>query len=137
MVNYLLDTNICIRFLTGRSDSILQHLKALNPGQIRLCSIVRSELAYGAWKSSRPLENFSKQMAFCNRFISLPFDDRAAEECGRIRAELSSTGNVIGPWDLQIAAIALVNAVTLVTHNTREFSRVIGLSLEDWESSER
>jgi tRNA(fMet)-specific endonuclease VapC len=102
--------------------------------QIRLCSIVRSELAYGAWKSSRPPENFSRQMIFCDRFISFPIDDRAAEECGRIRAELSSTGNIIGSWDLQIASIAIVNKVVLITHNTSEFFRVTGLALDDWES---
>lgn len=136
MVIYLLDTNTCIQFLTGRSDSVMAHMKSLHPSQIRLCSIVRSELAYGALKSSRPLDNFSKQMNFCNRFISLPFDDRDAEECGKIRAGLSSAGKIIGPWDLQIAAIALVNRVTLVTHNTREFSRIAGLALEDWEISD-
>jgi tRNA(fMet)-specific endonuclease VapC len=133
MVTYLLDTNTCIRYLTGRSESVLNRIKSLRPVQIRLCSIVRSELAYGAWKSSHPLENFSRQMTFCNRFISLPFDDRAAEECGRIRAELSISGLLIGSWDLQIAAIALVNNTTLVTHNTGEFARISGLTLEDWE----
>jgi tRNA(fMet)-specific endonuclease VapC len=134
MVNYLLDTNTCIRYLTGRSESILDRMKSLLPAQIHLCSIVRSELAYGAWKSSRPLENFSRQMTFCNRFNSFAFDDRAAEECGRIRAELSSTGLIIGSWDLQIAAIAITNSVILVSHNTGEFTRISGLSLEDWES---
>ena len=133
MVNYLLDTNTCIRYLTGRSETILNQMKSLQPSQVRLCSIVRSELAYGAWRSSRPLENFSRQMTFCNRFISFSFDDSAAEECGRIRAELSSTGRIIGSWDLQIAAIAITNSATLVTHNTGEFSRIAGLSLVDWE----
>jgi tRNA(fMet)-specific endonuclease VapC len=136
MVNYLLDTNTCIRYLTGRSETILNQMKSLRPSQVRLCSIVRSELAYGAWKSSRPLENFSRQMTFCNRFISFPFDDNATEECGRIRAELSSTGRIIGSWDLQIAAIALTNTATLVTHNTGELSRIAGLSLVDWEQHE-
>lgn len=133
MVNYLLDTNTCIRYLTGRSESILKQMKSLRPSQIRLCSIVRSELAYGAWKSSRLLENFTRQMTFCNRFFSFPFDDSAAEECGRIRAELSSTGRIIGSWNLQIAAISITNTATLVTHNTGEFSRIPGLSLVDWE----
>ena len=65
--------------------------------------------------------------------MSLPFDDRAAEEYGKIRAHLSSAGTLIGPNDLIIAATALAHACTVVTRNTREFSRVPGLLLEDWE----
>jgi tRNA(fMet)-specific endonuclease VapC len=65
--------------------------------------------------------------------MSLPFDDRAAEEYGKTRAHLSSMGTLIGPNDLIIAATALAHGCTLVSHNTREFSRVPGLLLEDWE----
>ncbi len=69
---------------------------------------------------------------FLAQFISLPFYDLAAEMYGRIRADLAAKGTPIGPNDLMIAAIALVNSCTVVTHNTREFSRVVGLRLEDW-----
>ncbi|MDP1709482.1 MAG: PIN domain-containing protein, partial [Candidatus Komeilibacteria bacterium] len=64
---------------------------------------------------------------------SLPFDGNAAREFGEIRAYLARQGTPIGPYDLQIAAIAKVHDLILVTHNTREFSRVLGLRLEDWE----
>jgi tRNA(fMet)-specific endonuclease VapC len=57
-----------------------------------------------------------------------------ARRCAELRAELEANGNVIGPHDLQIAAIALQHQLTLVTHNSREFSRVAGLQLEDWEA---
>jgi tRNA(fMet)-specific endonuclease VapC len=67
------------------------------------------------------------------RFGSLPFDDRAAEEYGKLRAHLMALGSPIGPNDLMIASIALANQLTLVTHNTTEFSRVPGLVLEDWQ----
>src|SRR5437016_13074261 len=70
------------------------------------------------------------------QFVSLPFDDRAAEEYGKLRAHLAALGTPIGPNDLLIAAIALANRLTLVTHNTVEFSRVPGLVLED-RSEER
>jgi tRNA(fMet)-specific endonuclease VapC len=66
---------------------------------------------------------------------NLPFDDFAAEIYGRIRAELEAAGMLIGPYDMMIAAIALANDLTLVTHNTREFGRVAGLKIEDWEIS--
>jgi tRNA(fMet)-specific endonuclease VapC len=66
------------------------------------------------------------------QFLTIPFDDAAAEEYGKLRAYLSA-GDVIGPNDLMIAAIALAHSVTLVTHNTSEFSRAPGLMLEDWQ----
>ena len=67
--------------------------------------------------------------------MSLPFDDLAAEAYGRIRARLEQAGQLIGPNDLLIAAIAVAHQVTLVTHNTREFQRVEGLQIDDWEAS--
>jgi len=75
----------------------------------------------------------SNQQRFLAAFVSLPFDDRAADAYGRIRAALASAGTPIGPNDLLIASIAEANGVMLVTHNTSEFSRVPGLSLDDWE----
>lgn len=68
-----------------------------------------------------------------NQFISLPFDDFAANTFGIIRSQLEIRGMPIGAYDLQIAAIALANNLILVTHNTRELERVQGLQLEDWE----
>ncbi len=65
--------------------------------------------------------------------MSLPFDDDAAEVFARIRFHLESRGMVIGPYDLQIASIALVHQLTVVTHNVAEFGRVPGLTVEDWE----
>jgi len=70
---------------------------------------------------------------FLNPFTSLPFDDQCARRCAELRAELEAKGNVIGPHDLQIAAIALQHQLILVTHNSREFNRIAGLKLEDWE----
>jgi len=67
------------------------------------------------------------------QFDSVPFDDAAAEAYGRLRAHLTTTGQLIGPNDLLIAAIALANGLTLVTHNTAEFSRVPGLVIDDWQ----
>jgi tRNA(fMet)-specific endonuclease VapC len=63
----------------------------------------------------------------------LSFDDAAADVYAGIRHHLESQGTPIGPYDLQIAAIALADGCTLVTHNTTEFSRVPRLVLEDWE----
>ena len=70
---------------------------------------------------------------FFDGFASLPFDDRAAEAYGTIRADLERQGTPIGPNDLLIAAIGLASGAILVTHNSREFGRVAGLKTEDWE----
>ena len=132
---YLLDTNTCIKYLTGRSEPIRQRLEATRPQDIVVCSVVKAELFYGAMKSQNPGANFAKQRQFLKRFVSLPFDDSAAEAYGRLRARLERLGQVIGPNDLLIAAIAVAHHVTLVTNNTREFQRVDNLPLDDWEAS--
>jgi len=133
-VNYLLDTNACIEFLNGTSPSLIETMHAHSPSELALCSVVKAELLFGARNSQRVEENLSTLEDFFRPFESFPFDDRSAEIYGRIRAELSADGDVIGPNDLQIAAIARANDLTLVTHNTDEFSRVPELDLEDWQS---
>lgn len=133
-MTYLLDTNSCINYLNGRSEKIRQKLEQLNPVEIALCSVVKAELFYGAAKSAKPEKNLDKINHFVARFVSLPFDDQAAEAYGPIRTRLERMGALIGPSDLLIAAIGVSNAITIVTHNTREFSRVDGLKLEDWEA---
>jgi len=132
-MKYLLDTNVCIRYLNGRSESVRRHVESLHPKNIVLCSVVKAELSYGAMKSANPARNIQNQKKFTNRFVSLPFDDDAAEIYGRIRSELEKSGRPIGPNDFMIAAVALNHDVTLVTHNTREFGRVKYLKMTDWE----
>ena len=132
-MSYLLDTNTCIRYLNGQSENVRKQLESKLPEDIVLCSVVKAELFYGARKSAKPEENLQKVNRFLERFASLPFDDKASEEYGEIRSKLEKTGTPIGPNDLLIAAISLVNDVTLVTHNTKEFGRVEGLKIEDWE----
>lgn len=132
---YLLDTNVCIRYLNGSSEGVLRHLNSLRPEEVAVCSVVKAELYFGAMRSTKPVTTQDLQRRFLERFVSLAFDDPAAEAYGRIRAELTSRGTIIGPNDLMIAAIALANNLTLVTHNSEEFGRVPGLRTEDWEAS--
>jgi tRNA(fMet)-specific endonuclease VapC len=114
-MRYLLDTNVCIRYLNGRSEGVRQQLTQKKPEEIVLCSIVKAELFYGALKSRKPESNLKKQRRFVERFASLPFNDEAAETYSQVRADLEKIGKPIGPNDLLIAAIALANEVTLVT----------------------
>lgn len=132
-MRYLLDTNVCVVYLNGRSASVREQLLATPVEEIAVCSVVKAELFYGACRSNNPKRTLERQQAFLARFVSLPFEDEAALLAGQIRAKLASAGTPIGSYDLQIAAIALTNNLTLVTHNTREFERVDGLQIEDWE----
>lgn len=130
---YLLDSNCCIRYLKG-NPGVIHRLSSLPPSDIAVCSVVKAELFYGAMRSNDPTRTGRVQQRFLEQFVSLPFDDQAGLIHGRIRAHIAALGTPIGPYDLQIAAIALANNLTLVTHNTREFSRVEGLQIEDWEA---
>lgn len=132
-MKYSLDTNTCIRYLNGRSEAVRRKLPTVPAQEIIVCSIVRGELAYGAAKSQTPAQSAAKQQRFLAPYASLAYEDRAAAEFGRIRAALEALGTPIGPYDLQIAAIAIVHGLILVTHNTNEFGRIAGLMLEDWE----
>ena len=131
---YLLDTNSCINILNDSSGPATRKLRQHFPSEICLCSVVKGELLYGARRSNRVVENLHLLHRFFEPFICLPFDDSCAEQYGVIRADLSQQGALIGPNDLMIAATALANGMTLVTHNLREFSRVPDLLIEDWES---
>ena len=133
---YLLDTNTCIGVLTNRSLSTIERLRARDSSEICLCSVVKAELLYGARKSERVAENLRLLAEFFAPFVCLPFDDRCAENYGLIRAGLEKSGTPIGPNDLMIAAIAWTHDRTLITHNTGEFSRVVGLKVEDWQEEE-
>ena len=134
-MTYLLDTNACVRILNGSSTHLEEQLRSRSPTEIALCSVVKAELYFGARKSERQAENLRLVDHFFSVLSSFPFDDRCAETYGAIRTELERSGTPIGPNDLLIAATAITNELILVTHNTREFERVVGLQLEDWETA--
>lgn len=130
---YLPDTNVWIHHLNPASSIVKAKLASYPPSQIALCDVVKSELYYGAYKSSRRDANLALLETLFSEFSSFTFDGEAARMFGQIRADLARKGTPIGPYDSQIAAIALANDCTLVTHNIGEFSRVDSLKLEDWE----
>jgi tRNA(fMet)-specific endonuclease VapC len=132
-MTYLLDTDTCVAHLRRpERTTIADRLASCGPLGVALCSIVKAELLYGALRSRKAAENLARLQDFFSQFTSLPFDDAAAVAYGRIRSELAARGTPIGPNDLMIAAVALANDLTLVTHNTDEFGRVAGLKLDDW-----
>ncbi len=135
-MKHLLDTNAWVAYLRGKDAGLIRRLNQVNPDSITLCSIVVAELIHGAHKSGPAYyeANLDLIAQLRLKFDCLPFDEPAAAEWGRIRHELEQKGLLIGPHDLLIAAIALASNLILVTHNTREFSRVPGLKIEDWQS---
>jgi tRNA(fMet)-specific endonuclease VapC len=132
-VTYLLDTNVWVAFLRSPSSPVVSRLHPERPGEVCVCSVVVAELYYGCLRSANPAANRGKVEVLMQPYRSLPFDDAAAEQYAVIRRHLEVLGATIGPYDLQIAAIALANGCTLVTHNTAEFGRIPGLPLEDWQ----
>jgi tRNA(fMet)-specific endonuclease VapC len=133
-VKYLLDTNTCVHFLRhGAKSPVAARLAGVGPGDAVLGSVVVGELLFGALRSRDVVKNLAAVRAFAAGFRPVPFDDRAAEEYAKVRADLAAKGTPVGPNDLLIAAITLANGLILVTHNTTEFSRVLGLTLDDWQ----
>lgn len=135
-MQYYIDTNICIsciRESTGTED-IGYHF-ILHEDDIRIPSVVAAELMHGAFKSKRQKEGLRETEEFLADFEVVPFDYPAAIEYGKIKTTLEHKGLVIGPNDLLIAATVLSRKGTLITNNTKEFSRIEGLMLEDWTAA--
>jgi tRNA(fMet)-specific endonuclease VapC len=130
-VRYLLDTNTWIFYLKRAGSPVEMRLRRTAASDIAVCSVVWAELLHGARKYEKRDERAARIERTLGPFRSLPFGDVAARRYAEIRDSLERRGEIIGPNDLLIAAIALIHNLTLVTNN-REFSRVQGLSIEDW-----
>lgn len=120
--------------MRGRDTRIRDRLASHPPATIRICSVVVSELVYGAFRSADPNRDYSAVREFLRPYVVLPFTETAAEMAGILRARLAQKGTPIGPYDIQIATTAVTENCTLVTHNVGEFSRVPSLRIEDWLS---
>lgn len=129
---YLLDTNICIYIINKNPLKVVEHIKTLKPHQIKLSSISLGELEYGVSKSKDRDRNRNALVHFASAFDIIEFNDDDAEVYGLIRAELEKKGQVIGPYDMQLAAQAITRDLILVTNNISEFSRISNIKLENW-----
>ncbi|MCQ8105754.1 type II toxin-antitoxin system VapC family toxin [Methylomonas sp. SURF-2] len=128
---FALDTNTVIYFFKG-IGKVASRLFSLPPHEIALPAVVLYELQVGIAKSSSPEKRSNQLNELLTVVRVLPFTEHEAAITARIRASLEKAGTPIGPLDMMIAGIALANQATLVTHNTKEFSRIDGLQLEDW-----
>jgi len=128
----MLDTNICIYIIKQKPPVVLEHFRDYQVGDIAISSITLAELRYGVAKSHYREKNAKALDEFILPLEILPFDEEATTTYGEIRAALEKAGTPIGSMDLLIAAHATSLGATLVTNNTREFSRVPGLTVVDW-----
>ena len=131
MIDYLLDTNICIHALKGRSPSLVRQFNTFD-GRMAISDVTLFELCYGAEKYAEPATRFAVIEAFAARLDILAFDSRAVRHAGQIRAVLERQGRMIGAYDVMTAGIARAQGLVLATNNLREFERVEGLRLEQW-----
>ena len=131
-MRYLLDTDICIYYIKGIQPSVRENLHRHSASDIVVSAIAKCEMYAGSGGSDNPARSRAAQDWFLRHFLSLPFDDHAADKYGEVFAGLKRSGNLISKTDIQIAAIALTHNLVLVTHNVRHFSRVPNLQIEDW-----
>jgi tRNA(fMet)-specific endonuclease VapC len=130
-MRWLLDANAVIGLLRDGGSRLARRVRQENPADVAISAIVAHELFYGAFKSNRATRNVALVDAL--QFPVIEFDKEDARQAGQIRAFLSAGGIGIGPYDALIAGQAVARDMILVTHNTREFRRVPGLRIEDWE----
>ena len=134
MLKYLLDTNIVIYVLKRRPQQVLEIFNT-NASRMAISSITLSELIYGAEKSSNVDKNLEAIEEFISHLEVLPYDAKASQHYGQIKAALEKRGEIIGENDIHIAAHAISQGLILVTNNLREFKRVPNLALENWVDS--
>ncbi len=133
---YLPDTNAFSCYLRGRDEQLSRRMREAFEG-IHLSAVVVAELEYGASKRPDLPRIRTRLDALLDLMPILDFDRTDAAFYGRIRAHLANlkpNAQPIGPHDLMIAAQAMRRGATVVTNNTAEFRRVLGLVVEDWQS---
>lgn len=128
---FALDTNTLIYYFK-KMGNVTANLLQVSPKDIVVPSIVVYELEFGIAKSTSPQKRTEQLSVFLSAVNILPFDMAEAKIAALIRVDLEKQGQPIGYYDVLIAATALANHTTLVTHNTKEFSRIKELQLTDW-----
>ena len=131
---YFLDSNVLIDYLKGTNIHVMEALKGMSPMDVKIPSIIEAELMFGIYGGVDVEFRIRKLEELISSFEIIPFDDSAARIYGKIRAEMRSNGTMIGPNDLLIASTVLSRGGILVTSNTKEFSRIRGLIIENWRS---
>jgi tRNA(fMet)-specific endonuclease VapC len=133
MNRYLLDTNALSSLVHRSSGAVRQRILGLPEGAVVTSPIVLCEVRFGLEKRNSAALN-ERVRKTLNAVEVLPFSPGFPDVYGKLRATLEGAGTPLGAMDLLIAAHALSEGVTLVTANVREFGRVPGLQVENWET---
>ncbi len=131
-MRYLLDTNICIYLIKKRPSEVLERFRQHSPQDVAISTITFFELQYGVEKSQYRQRSEDALSKFFMTLNLIDLDRDSAIEAAVIRGQLEKKGLPIGPYDLLIAGLAKSRDMVLVTNNTKEFERVVGLELENW-----
>ena len=133
-MKYMLDTNVCIHIMKNKPLSVMERFRQHESSDVCISSITYAELCHGIDKSRNRDQNRLAVSVFLAGIQIIPGDARAAIQFGSLCTRLELAGTPIGVMDTLIASHALSLGLTVVTNNTREFSRVPGLPVEDWVS---
>lgn len=128
----MLDTDTASYVIKGRSPSIDNHLRNLDPGQVCISAVTRVELRFGVRRLSGATGLAAEVELFLSGIHTLPWDDIAADYFADVRVALERRGTPIGIMDSMIAAHARALKATLVTNNVKHFRLVKGLAVENW-----
>ena len=129
---YLLDTNTCAYFISGKYPRVTKRFYACEPNEICISSITAAELAYGVENSARAAANRVNLEDFLRLVQVLPWNKNAMWHYARQKTRLWKAGTKIGELDLLLGSQALALEAAFVTNNMREFKRLHGLRLENW-----
>ena len=130
-MRYIVDSDILIYFLK-KHPQVTQKFEATDPGQIGTTIINYAELLFGAYNSAKVQQNLSSIKSFLETISIINFDKNAGEIFAQLKTNLRKSGKVIADLDLIIASICLSNDFILVTNNTKHFSRIEELKIENW-----
>ena len=125
----LLDTDHCIAILRKKLD-LREHISP--DEELATTAISVAELTHGANRSLRKDENLASLDILLSSMLILPFDEVAGRTFGNLKAELEARGELLDDLDLQIASIAIVSKVPLITKNIKHFSRIDQLQIQNW-----
>jgi tRNA(fMet)-specific endonuclease VapC len=130
---YLLDTDTCIYWLKNIT-SVTNKIQTIGWENICICNITVAELYFGAYNSQKVTENLTRAENFIQNIDVIALDNNAVKKFGELKAELRKIGQPVADFDLLIASVAITKNYTLVTNNTRHYSRIYELKLENWIS---
>jgi tRNA(fMet)-specific endonuclease VapC len=132
-VQYLLDTDICIYWLKGKS-TVRTKIEQVDRSDIAICVITVTELYFGAYNSNKIEQNLKTAENFIQSIAVLPLSNDTLKKFGQLKAQLRKLGTPVADFDLLIASVAIAQNLILVTNNTRHYQKITGLNLENWNS---